>query len=80
MERIVKEKIYQIINYINGENRMTLESITCPHCGFEFRQDIEIDETVIVRGLFGSSKPKFNTVKSVDLKCPECKKMFEYEV
>jgi len=37
-------------------------------------------ETKIAKGLFGNDKTKLESSKYVDLKCPECKKEFEWMV
>lgn len=68
---------------------MTLELVKCPHCGYRYRTDIEKivenGETVVVRvfGLSGVKEiPGGKATKSlyIDLKCPNCKKEFEWEV
>jgi ribosomal protein S27E len=43
----------------------------------EYKKD---RDTVAAKGLFGRGKPKPESSKYVDLKCPECKKEFEWMV
>lgn len=67
---------------------MTIELIKCPHCGYKYKTDVEKvvkdGETVAVRLGFSEVKKIFGreTAKSlfIDLKCPNCKEEFEYEV
>jgi predicted RNA-binding Zn-ribbon protein involved in translation (DUF1610 family) len=37
-------------------------------------------ETKIAKGLFRNNKTKLESSKYVDLKCPECGKVFEWKV
>ena len=67
---------------------MTSELVKCHHCGYEYRTNmekiIEDGETVAVRLGFSDVKETFRkkTAKSliIDLKCPNCKKEFEWKV
>lgn len=68
---------------------MTLELIKCPHCEYKYRTDLEKikkdGKTNLVRGLGLSDFEKIlgrKKLKSIylDLKCPICKKEFEWEV
>lgn len=67
---------------------MTLELVKCPHCGYKYCTNIEKfvedGETVAIRLGLSEVKKIFRrkTAKSffVDLKCPNCKREFEYEV
>jgi hypothetical protein len=67
---------------------MTNKLVKCPHCGYKYPTDVEkfVDDgkTSVVRLGFSDLKNKFQATacKSlfIDLKCPNCKKEFEYEV
>ena len=63
---------------------MALELIKCDHCGYKFRIDVdrvsEDGETVVVRGFIDRWKPKPSSPKTIDLKCPNCNKWFEWEM
>jgi predicted RNA-binding Zn-ribbon protein involved in translation (DUF1610 family) len=63
---------------------MGLDIIKCPHCGFMYQMDLieykKERETKIAKGLFGRDELKLESLKYVDLKCPQCGKEFEWKV
>ncbi len=63
---------------------MVLEKISCIHCGFEFRINLEKlfddGETTVVRGLIRNKKRNTRKAKMIDIICPKCSKTFEYKV
>ncbi len=64
---------------------MALEFIKCPHCGTEFKIDIEKQlnegETTATRSIWNSWRQKNrHRIKAVDIKCTKCERIFEYEV
>ncbi len=62
---------------------MTLKLIECIHCGFKFKIDIEKQledgETTAARSIF-KRKKKIRQVKTIDIKCTNCQKTFEYPI
>jgi len=62
---------------------MALELVKCPHCGCKFRIDVdrvsEDGETIVVRGLLDRWKTKPSSPESIDLKCPNCERWFEWK-
>jgi transcription elongation factor Elf1 len=63
---------------------MALELVKCRHCGCKFRIDVEAvsedGETVAVRGFLDRWKTKPNSPKTIDLKCQNCEKWFEWKL
>jgi hypothetical protein len=63
---------------------MGIDTVKCSHCEYIFHFDLvkykESRETIITKGLFGKSRPKLESSKYVDLKCPACGKEFEWMV
>ncbi len=63
---------------------MAIKIIECAHCGFKFKMDIgkllEDGETTATRNIPGFLKPEIKHVKSIDIKCPKCEKIFEYKL
>jgi len=67
---------------------MTLELVKCPHCGYQYRTDIKeiIEDGKIVAVPLGFSDVqklfRRKTARSlfIDLTCPNCTKIFEWEV
>lgn len=61
----------------------SLERITCPHCGFVYRKEIELElkdgQTVAVRGR-SEKNPKPGKEMWIDQTCPQCGKVFEWQV
>lgn len=62
---------------------MVLEKISCMHCGFEFKinleKQLEEGETTVVRSII-KNKKRIRKVKAIDIICPDCGKTFEYMV
>ena len=62
---------------------MALEKISCSHCGFEFKinleKQLEEGETTVVRSIMRNKK-RIRKVKAIDIICPKCSKIFEYKV
>ncbi len=67
--------------YKTKGEKMTLETVTCVHCDFVFR--IDIDEIVAAgtttygTALLFSSKQKCDN-RAADIKCQKCEKIFEF--
>ena len=64
---------------------MALELIECTHCGFKFKTDIERQlfqgETTAARGILDYWKQKkTRNVKTIDIMCTKCNKIFEYKL
>ncbi len=67
---------------------MTSEPIKCPHCGYKYHTNVdkivEDGKTRVARLGFSDLKNKSLSpackILFIDLKCPNCKKEFEYEV
>lgn len=61
---------------------MALKLIECTHCGCKFKTDIkkllEDGEATAVRSLSDFWKPRISEVKTIDIKCINCQKTFEY--
>jgi predicted RNA-binding Zn-ribbon protein involved in translation (DUF1610 family) len=64
-------------------NMKRLERITCPHCGFVYRTEIELviedGRAIVVRGPNGTS-PRPGKEMRIDQMCPNCGKVFEWQV
>jgi DNA-directed RNA polymerase subunit RPC12/RpoP len=63
---------------------MALELVECPYCHYKFRIDLKAlqndGESIVVRGLFRREPKPVVCAKSIDIECPNCKKIFEQEV
>ncbi len=63
---------------------MAFKTIECAHCGFKFKIDmeklLEDGETTAARSVPPFWKPKIKQVKTIDIKCTKCEKIFEYKL
>ena len=63
---------------------MAIELVVCTHCGFKFRIDVEAEinegNITVTRGFFYFWKQKIRPLKTIDLTCPNCRKIFEHKV
>lgn len=61
---------------------MELELIECVYCHHKFYKNLKKLENdgnaPVIRSVF--AKQKHNSVKYLDIRCPECEKIFEYEM